>query len=133
MADTDLGVARIPVWAGAVRLLQWLLILAALAGGGWLAAMAGMGFLELDKPTTPKVEDLPIPTLMLLGGVALGVLLALGCRFLVRVTARRRAASADKRLRSAVHDVALELVVAPIRTELEAHAAVRERVRQALL
>src|SRR5262249_6419881 len=24
IADTDLGVARIPIWAGAVRLLQWL-------------------------------------------------------------------------------------------------------------
>ncbi len=34
IAGTDLGVARIPVWAGAVRLLQWLLILAALLGGG---------------------------------------------------------------------------------------------------
>ena len=56
MADTDLQVAKIPVWAGAVRLLQWLLILAAIGGGGWLAALAVMDFLELDKPTLPEVE-----------------------------------------------------------------------------
>jgi GTPase Era involved in 16S rRNA processing len=132
MAATDLRVARIPVWAGVVRVLQWVLILAALGGGGWLVALAAMDFLELEKPSTPEVLGFPIPTLMLLGGVALGVLLAVGCRFLVRATARRRAASADKRLREAVHEVAVELVVTPIRTELEAHTAVREGTAQAL-
>ena len=30
------GVAKIPWWAGLVRVLQWLLILAALGGAGWL-------------------------------------------------------------------------------------------------
>ncbi len=132
MAGTDLGVAKIPAWAGAVRLLQWLLILTALGGGGWLATLAVMGFLELPEPTTPKVGGIPVPTLMLIGGVALGVLLALFCRILVRVTARRRAASADRRLRAAVHDVAIELVVDPIRSELKAHAAVREGLARAL-
>ena len=132
MADTDLHVAKIPFWAGAVRLLQWLLILTALGGGGWLVALAAMDFMELDKPTLPKLAEVPVPTAMLIGGVILGVLLALLCRGLVRVTARRRAASADKRLRAAVHDVAVELVVVPVRAELEAHAAVGKGLRQAL-
>jgi len=132
MAETDLGIARIPVWAGIVRVLQWLLILTAIGGAGWLATLAVMDFLELEKPTTPKVGGFPIPTLMLLGGVALGVLLALGCRLLVRATARRRAASADKRLRAAVHEVAIERVVTPVRTELEAHTAVRKGLTLAL-
>ena len=48
------------------------------------------------------------------------------------MTARRRAASADKRLRAAVHDVAIELVVQPVRAELEAHAAVAKGLSQAL-
>ncbi len=132
MADTDLQAARIPVWAGAVRLLQWMLILTALAGAGWLATLAVMDFLELDKPTLPELGDLPIPTIMLVGGVALGILLALLCRGLVRMTARRRAAAADKRLRAAVHDVAVELVVLPVRAELEAHAAVGTGLARAL-
>ena len=48
------------------------------------------------------------------------------------MTARRRAAAADKRLRAAVHDVADELVVDPIRTELQAHADVRQGLARAL-
>jgi hypothetical protein len=132
MAGTDLGVAKMPLWAGAVRLLQWLLILVALGGGGWLVALAVMGFLELPEPTTPKVGGVPVPTLMLVGGVALGLLLALLCRVLVRMTARRRAAAADRLLRSAVHDVAVELVVDPIRTELQAHSDVRQGLARAL-
>ena len=132
MAGTDLDVAKIPAWARAVRLLQWLLILTALGGAGWLATLAVMDYLQLPDPTLPKVRDFPVPTLMLIGGVVLGVLLALLCRLLVRMTARRRAASADKRLRAAVHDVAIELVVEPIRAELLAHAAVREGVARAL-
>jgi len=132
MADTDLDVAKIPAWARAVRLLQWLLILTALGGAGWLATLAVMDYLQLPDPTLPKLRDFPVPTLMLIGGVALGVLLALVCRLLVRMTARRRAASADKRLRAAVHDVAIELVVEPIRAELRAHATVREGLVRAL-
>jgi GTPase Era involved in 16S rRNA processing len=132
MADTDLHVAKIPVWAGAVRMLQWLLILTAIAGGGWLVTLTAMDFLELDKPDLPKLGELPIPTLMLVGGVLLGILLALVCRGLVRMTARRRAAAADKRLRESVHDVAVELVVQPVRAELEAHAAVGKGIAQAL-
>jgi hypothetical protein len=132
MAGTDLGVAKIPVWAGAVRLVQWLLILTALGGAGWLVALAVMGFLELPEPTTPKVGGVPVPTAMLIGGVAAGLLLALICRVLVRMTARRRAAAADKLLRSAVHDVAVELVVDPIRAELQAHSDVRQGLARAL-
>ena len=132
MAGADLGVAKIPRWAGAVRLLQWLLILTALGGAGWLVTLAVMDYLQLPDPTLPKLGDFPVPTLMLIGGVALGVLLALLCRLLVRMTARRRAAAADKRLRAAVHDVAIELVVDPIRAELQAHADVRAGLARAL-
>ena len=88
LGATDLGVARLPIWAGAVRLLQWLLILTALGGGAWLATLAVMGYLQVPQPDTPQWRGVPWPTLMLLGGVAVGVLLALVCRLLVRLTAR---------------------------------------------
>src|SRR5262249_49275082 len=48
ISDTDLGVARIPIWAGLVRLLQWVLILAAIVGGGWTLALAASGSLGDD-------------------------------------------------------------------------------------
>ncbi|MEI2809421.1 MAG: ABC transporter [Nocardioides sp.] len=132
LADTDLGVARLPIWAGIVRFLQWLLIIAAVGGGVWLAALAVMGYLKLPEPVTPDVRGIPLPTLLLLGGVALGLLLALVCRFLVAGTARSRARSADRRLRSSISGVTQELVVAPITEELAAYEKARAGLLQAL-
>ena len=76
--------------------------------------------------------DPTAPTLLLLGGVAVGVLLALVSRLLVAGTARGRARSADKRLREAIDEVAQDLVVAPIEAELAAYAQAREGLAQAL-
>lgn len=132
LADTDLGASRTPLWAGAVRLLQWLLLAAALVGGLWLLALAGASFLQLPEPATPRTVGFPVPTLLLVGGVGLGVLLAVLCRFLVAGTARRRARAADRRLRDGVRDVARELVVAPVEAELAAYTAVRTGLTKAL-
>ncbi|MFN8190500.1 MAG: GTPase [Nocardioidaceae bacterium] len=132
LARTDLGVAKIPAWAGLVRILQWLLILAAIGGGLWLGAIFVMGYLQLPDLPLPKVAGFPLPTLLLLGGVALGVLLALVSRLLVAGTARGRARSADKRLRDAIDEVAQDLVVAPIEAELTAYTQAREGLTEAL-
>jgi GTPase Era involved in 16S rRNA processing len=132
LAETDLGASRTPLWAGAVRAVQWVLLVAALLGVLWLLALAGAGFLQLPEPSTPKAGGVPLPTLLLVGGVVAGVLLALVCRALVSVTARRRASVADTRLRQAVDEVAQELVVAPVERELAAYTAVRTGVGKAL-
>jgi GTPase Era involved in 16S rRNA processing len=129
---TDLDVAKMPAWAGVVRAIQWVLIVAAMLGGVWLAALAVMGYLKVPEPTTPDVGPVPLPTLLLLGGILLGVLLALVCRLLVAASARRKARAADQRLRAAVHEVADELVVQPVSAELEAYTAVRTDLATAL-
>jgi GTP-binding protein EngB required for normal cell division len=132
LASTDLGVERIPVWAGAVRLVQWLLITAALLGAAWLGALAVMGYLQVPQPATPRVWELPLPSLLLLGGVVVGVLLGLVCKLLVSLTARRRARAADRRLRAAVVAVSHELVVAPVEAELAAYTTVHNGLAKAL-
>ncbi len=126
MAATDLQVDRLPWWTGVVRVLQWLLLATGVAGLAWLLVLAGLAFLGLPDVATPDVGGLPVPTVMLLGGVLLGIVLGLVGRFLVGATARSRARTADKRLRGAVGEVATELVVAPVSAELAAHAQVRE-------
>ncbi len=126
MAATDLQVDRLPWWTGVVRVLQWLLLATGVAGLAWLLVLAALGFLGLPEAITPDVGGLPVPTVMLLGGVLLGIVLGLVGRFLVGATARSRARTADKRLRAAVGEVATELVVAPVSAELAAHAQVRE-------
>ena len=128
LGTVDLDAERLPVWAGAVRVLQWLLVLAALVGGAWsVAAMLSGGLADL-----PRVGGVALPLVLLGGGVLLGVFLALVCRGLVAATARSRAAAADRRLREAVSEVASELVVAPVQAELTAYTSLRTGLDRAL-
>jgi hypothetical protein len=132
VAATDLGADRIPVWAGLVRVLQYVLILSAVLGAGWLALLAFGSYARLPEPPTPEVWSFPLPTLLLLGGVGLGLLLALVCRWLVSMTANARARTADKRLRDAISEVSTEMVVEPIQAELASYGTVREGLSVAL-
>ncbi len=132
VASTDLGADKIPAWAGLVKILQYVLIISALLGAGWLALLAFGSYARLPDPPTPEVGGFPVPTLLLLGGVGLGLLLALVCRWLVSLTARSRARAADKRLREAISEVSAEVVVEPIRAELASYAEVRDGLSAAL-
>ena len=132
LAGTDLGVAKLPAWAGLVRVLQWLLIVSAVAGAAWLGTLAVMSYLQLPDPETPKVIGIPVPTLLLVGGVLLGVLLGLVCWVLVAFTARARARAADRRLRSGIRSVIADMVTKPIDAELEAYNKVRHGLNDAL-
>lgn len=128
LADTDLGVSRLPGWAGLVRVIQWLLLLTAVGGGVWsVVAALGTGLGE-----TPQVAGVALPLVLLVGGLVLGLVLAVGCRPAVARTAARRAEAADERLRAALHTVAQDLVVAPVATELDAYATVRRSLEPAL-
>ncbi len=132
VSSTDLGVSRRPLWWKLVRVLQWTLILSALAGGLWLGALAVMGYLQLPTPQTPDFRGFPVPTLMLVGGVLVGVLLALVSRVLAGLGARARARSADRRLRSAIAEVTERLVVEPVEAELDAYRSTRDGLAAAL-
>ncbi|MET1060174.1 MAG: YfjP family GTPase [Nocardioides sp.] len=132
LAQTDLGATRLPWWAGLVRVLQWLLILAAVAGAVWLGSLAVVGYLQMPQPSLPSVVGIPVPTLLLVGGAGLGILLALFCRVLVFFTARARAHAVDKRLRSGIRSVVTDMVTKPIDEELEAYNKVRHGLNDAL-
>ena len=115
VAGTDLGSDRPPAWQRAVGGLQWLLALAALTGALWLLALVGLAYLQLDAVVPlPKVQGIPVPTLLLLGGLLAGVLVALLSRPLVRGGARRRGRKAQRRLRDAVEEVAREELLDPV-------------------
>jgi GTP-binding protein EngB required for normal cell division len=132
VATTDLGLSRTPMWWRLVRALQWLLFVTAVAGGVWLAALAVMGYLRLPEPATPDYRGVPIPTLMLLGGVVLGVVVAMLSRLLTTLGARRKARAVERRLRAAVAEVTDELVVDPIEAEIAAYRRTREGLAAAL-
>jgi GTPase Era involved in 16S rRNA processing len=128
LGDVELGASRLPVWAGLVRVLQWLLVIAALGGAVWTVAAAVSGGLD----SVSKVAGIALPLAILIGAVVVGIVLALVCRVLVAGTARTRAATADRRLRDAVSGVSSELVVTPVENELAAYGALREGLAKAL-
>jgi GTPase Era involved in 16S rRNA processing len=132
LADTDLGVARLPWWTGTVRMVQWLLILSALAGALWLAGLAVVGYLRLPEVPTYSVGPVPLPTLLLVGGVLGGILLGLVCRVLVSLTARSRARAADQKLHAGIRETTQELVLDPIEAELRSYEIVRNGLAQVL-
>jgi hypothetical protein len=92
----------------------------------WLGALAVMGYLQLPEPETPSWQGLPVPTLMLLAGVVVGIGLALLSRVFVCLSARSKARTAQRRLRSAIEDVTERLVVEPIEAEVAAYRATRD-------
>jgi GTP-binding protein EngB required for normal cell division len=118
IAGTDLLAARKSWWWPLFNLVQWLALLTVLGGLGWLGVLAGLGYFQMPVPEVPRVEGWPVPTLMIAGGAVLGIFLALTGKFIAAAAARARAAAARKRLRTAVGDVARELVVEPVEREL---------------
>jgi len=128
VATTDLGVAQKPVWWRAIGFLQALLAATAVAGGLWLLGLYALTVLRLPEPEPPQIGIVPLPTVLLIGGLLVGVLLALLARALAAVGARRRRARAEARLRESVAEVAENLVLAPVRAELAAYSGLRGAV-----
>ncbi|SNR61547.1 GTPase [Blastococcus mobilis] len=129
VAGTHLGPDRVPLWQRGVGGLQWLLALVALAGALWLLALVVLGFFQLDGVVPlPRVEGLPLPTLLVGGGLLAGALLALVSRPLVRMRARRRARAAERRLRAAIEAVAEQELLAPMTAVREDAARFRAAV-----
>ena len=124
VAGAEPTAGRTPLWQRAVGGLQWLLAITALVGGLWLLALVALGYLQLDDVVPlPRVEGFPLPTLLLVGGLLTGSLLALLTRPFVRASARRRARRVEKRLHAGVEQVARDELLDPLARETSAHAA----------
>lgn len=120
---------RRPLWWRVVGAVQLLLAIAAVVGGLWLVALAVIGYLQLPEPPMVRVGEVPLPTALLLGGLGLGLLLALVGGWFGRRGARRRRRRAEARLREAVAGVARERVLEPVAAVLRDHRTVRRTLR----
>ncbi|KAF2414983.1 hypothetical protein B1729_01530 [Microbacterium sp. B35-04] len=123
-------------WWGVANVMQWLLLAVAIAGGSWLGLLALLDYLRMPTeglvPTLTVGEfDVPWPTLLLVAGAALGLLLALVSGFAVRAGARRRAARVAGRLRDGIAAVAHNEILDEVDAELTALATAREAARRA--
>ena len=122
VAGADLGVGDRPRWWRPVGGLQLLLLATATAGLLWLGALFAVAWLQLPDPPLPRWGPVPVPTVLLGGGLLLGLLLAGLSRTLARVGAGRSARRARKALAERVERLAQDVVIAPVERELAAHA-----------
>lgn len=137
-ATTARDVVGAPRWWTVVQTLQRGLTAAAVIGAVWLLVVAALGgFLQFDVDPllidTPGAEWIPLPSLLVVGGLVLGLLVALVVRIPAGAAARRRGASARRALRSAVDDLATRTIVSDLddalaeRRELQRHLEVAAR------
>ena len=119
--------ARAPIWWRVVGLAQLVLAAAAVAGVLWLALYVLVGWAQLDQVVgdPPTWGVVPLPLVLLVGGVLGGLLLALVSRWLARIGGRRRGRVMDARLRASIDGVATAEIVQPVERVLERHAATR--------
>lgn len=117
IGSTTLPGRQAPRWWSVLAMLQWLLLIIAVVGGLWLVLLGVFGWLQIDA-SAPSVIGLPLPTILLIGGILVGLLVAGIGRRAARVAGRRRGAQARRALTAAVTDVAQRLVVDPMAVEL---------------
>jgi hypothetical protein len=99
-------------------------------GLAWLFVLGLMGWFQLPELPSPHVGQVPVPTLMALGGAFAGLVLAAVARALAGVGAKRRASAARRVLTAATAETADELVLDPVDDELAALAEIQELVRR---
>lgn len=131
IAGTDLGLDRRPLWWRIVGGVQWLVTLAAVVGLGWLVLGYALRVLGLPALDNPMVGEVPLPTVLLLGGLLAGLLVAALTRPVVRWAAQRARARARQRLTVRVAEVGEEYVLAPVRIVLASYAQARDALRDA--
>jgi GTPase Era involved in 16S rRNA processing len=126
LSSVDVDARRLPGWVQLVRVVQWLLVIGAVAGAVWAIARAG----KLGSVT--KVAGLPAPIALLVVCLVVGIVLGVVARIFVGRAARAKAAQVAAQLHGAVSTVDHELVVTPVETELAAYTKVREGLGKAL-
>lgn len=130
VAGVDLTLRR-PMWWQVAGIAQLVFAAAALLGFGWLVVLGVLAFLQVDLQT-PYLGPLPLPTALLAGGLAAGLLTTVVARQAARAGARQRRMEVAAAMRESVQDVAWSHVIAPMAEVLVDHRTVRESLTSAL-
>ncbi|MFC8504391.1 dynamin family protein [Pedococcus sp. NPDC057267] len=117
---------RAPLWWRFCGLAQLVLALLTVVGALWLAVLVVLGWLAVPAVDTPRVGSVPVPLLLLVGGLVLGLALSAAARWFAVIGARRRAERIRRRLLEAVAAVAESRIMAPVREVLARHKTTRE-------
>lgn len=122
--------ARDPFWWSALRFVQLLLALTAVAGLLWLVALAVVGWLQIDLEVA-YWGPLPAPSVLLVGGLLAGLLVAAVGRALGRAGAARRKALVADRMETSVDGVVEAQITRPVAAVLQRHRQTRQHLESA--
>lgn len=131
IAGADLELDRGTGWWSVVRALQWVLMLAVVAGVLWTLFMMFAPAMGLAGIPTVFWWGWPAQFVLLAGGVVGGLVLAGLSAVGVSIGARGKANRAERRLHEAIGKVADAELIAPVDAELDRHRRAVEAVRQA--
>lgn len=131
VARTDFSSGSRAWWWPVAGVLQWLFLAAMVVGIGWLAVLAGLGFLQFPVPESPRVEGIPVPTLLAVGGVVAGIAVGILCAALARLGARRRGKRVRRRLVASIAETTEAVAVGPATAEIERYNSFVQAVSRA--
>ncbi|MBE6481824.1 MAG: dGTPase [Actinomyces ruminicola] len=117
VGGTDLEQARRPRWWRAANALQVLLACAAVVGGCWLALLRVMDRYLLLPVDPPRWGHVPWPTVLLLGGLLVGLVLGVAGTSLARAGAARRRRRVGARLHRRVAEAVRTTLTDPLDQE----------------
>jgi GTP-binding protein EngB required for normal cell division len=141
VVGTDLGVQRRPLWWRLIGFVQLVLAVSVAVGALWLLARGVVAWLGL--PALPVVlldpdqdpgfgwPSVPLPTLLVVGGLLFSVLVAGLSRVVARAGGRRRRRRVEAALRERIGVVVDDLVLAPVTVELQTYQRVQDTVARA--
>ncbi|WP_421082942.1 dynamin family protein [Rothia nasimurium] len=120
-------------WWHLLNILQWLALGAALVGLLWLTALALAGYFQIILPEPPTVEGfpLPVPTLLVVTGLLLGVVVAGLGRAFAAAGHRLYAKGIRKQLETNMGEVAARCIAEPVADELARLDDYRRALNQA--
>ena len=129
VASTELPVAPARWWtvAGA---MQRMLTMAMVVGMVWLGVLFVAAWFQLPDVPTPHLGAVPLPSLLALGGAALGLLLAALGRRAASIGAARRTRATRATLSAGVARVVNEQVISPTNAELDVLARLGAMTRK---
>ncbi|MBW9208284.1 50S ribosome-binding GTPase [Mumia sp. zg.B21] len=130
MSRTGLGLDRAPTWWSVVKTVQWTALAVTVAGLLWLLALVGAEV--TGDAAAPMIGGVWLPVYLSVGGLVIGLVLAMVATVAAKSSASRRAQEIDEALRATIVDVASERVLAPVDNELAAYDQVRRGIATAL-
>jgi GTP-binding protein EngB required for normal cell division len=107
-----------PRWWRVLGGVQWLASAGLVVGLLWLLMLWVLVWFQFPQPPTPTWRDVPLPSLLAVGGAVVGLVIAVLGRRLTSLGARRRGRKARESLAEQVAVVIEDHVVGPVDAEL---------------